>query len=237
VPEVAIDDDGDAVVAWQRSDGINDRVQARFRSAAGVLDRVTNVSRPGHHGRNPRVALDAAGDGLVVWERVAGAVRRIQGRDVSAAGVFGGLQTISEDLSFGPTVAIAAGGHTVVVWRRTNGTNDRIQARERLAGGAFEPILNLTPTTGEREAASNPEIAINADGRAVVIWIQAITTSSGTFDAVWAAHRLPGRWFSRETLDGAPSTGPQVAIDADGTALGVWQYGDSDSQIRAAVSP
>ncbi len=46
-PRVAVDDDGDAVVSWIRSDATNTRVQARTRTAAGVWSAVTTLSGAG----------------------------------------------------------------------------------------------------------------------------------------------------------------------------------------------
>jgi hypothetical protein len=237
VPEVAIDTQGDAVVAWQRSDGVNDRVQARTRSAAGVLGRITNLSRPGRHGRNPRLANDADGDALVVWEDTAGAIRKIQGRDVSAAGVFGSLQTISGEESFGPAVAVNAAGTALVVWRRTDGTRDRIQSRARPAGSGFEPILNLTKHSQSNQAASNPEVTLDSDGRATAIWLQEITAPSETVVLVWARHRkLSGFWTGNDTLSDPASGSPQIAMDANNNALAVWQGVDEQDDLRINIS-
>ena len=53
--QVAIDADGDAVFTWVRHDGSDYRVQARARSASGVLSAVQNLSAArGEAGMDPR---------------------------------------------------------------------------------------------------------------------------------------------------------------------------------------
>ena len=72
-PQVAVDTDGDAVFTWLRSDGANQRVQARARSAAGVLSAVQTLSGPGQNALGPQVAVDADGDAVFTWRRSDGA--------------------------------------------------------------------------------------------------------------------------------------------------------------------
>jgi hypothetical protein len=57
-PQVAVDADRDAVFTWVRPDGPGLlRVQARTRSAAGVLSKVHNLSDSAGHAFNPQVAV------------------------------------------------------------------------------------------------------------------------------------------------------------------------------------
>ena len=52
-PQLAVTPGGDAVLTWYRSDGANNRVEARTHSAAGVLGRPRR-SRPPASPRSPR---------------------------------------------------------------------------------------------------------------------------------------------------------------------------------------
>ncbi len=94
-PQVAVDADGDAIFSWARSDGTNQRIQARARSAAGALGAVETVSGAGQNAFSPRVAIDDDGDAVFVWARSDGTNQRIQARARSAAGVLGPVQTLS----------------------------------------------------------------------------------------------------------------------------------------------
>jgi hypothetical protein len=63
-PDVAVDEDGDAVVTWSG----DERVRARVRPAAGVLGPVSTLSAAGRRalGGAP-VAMDPSGDAAVTW--------------------------------------------------------------------------------------------------------------------------------------------------------------------------
>ena len=94
-PQVAVNADGDAVFTWRRSDGTNDRIQARARSAAGVLSDVQTLSAQGQNAFSPQVAIDADGDAVFTWLRSDGSNLRVQARARSAAGVLSPVQTLS----------------------------------------------------------------------------------------------------------------------------------------------
>jgi hypothetical protein len=69
-PQVAVDGAGDAVAVWSRFDGTDYRIQARTRSAAGVLGPIQTLSGAGQDAIDPQVAVD--GGGLAVWQRSDG---------------------------------------------------------------------------------------------------------------------------------------------------------------------
>jgi hypothetical protein len=129
-PQVAVDATGDAVFAWQRFDGTNDRVQARARSAAGALSAVQTLSSGGQNAANPQVAVDATGDAVLTWRRFDGAHYRVQARSRSAAGALSGVQTLSGagQNAFAPRMAGNPDGAAAVTWPRSDGTNIRVQA-------------------------------------------------------------------------------------------------------------
>ena len=130
-PQVAVDDDGDAVFTWARSDGTDQRIEARARSAGGALSTVQTLSDAGQDAGAPQVAIDDDGDAVFVWERVDNSGnKRIQARKRSAAGVLGVVQTLSnggQDAQFAQ-VAIDDDGEAAATWQRFDGAHDRAQA-------------------------------------------------------------------------------------------------------------
>ena len=93
IPQVAVDEDGAAVIAWRRFDGANTRIQAstweRFdgsnyrvqattRSSPGVLSVPYTLSDAGGDAHDSQVDLDARGYAYVAWQRFDGTDERIQ---------------------------------------------------------------------------------------------------------------------------------------------------------------
>jgi hypothetical protein len=69
---VAIDNNGNGLAVWERFDGANFRVQARTRSASGVLGSVQDLSAAGQNAEEPQVGIDANGKGVAVWASFSG---------------------------------------------------------------------------------------------------------------------------------------------------------------------
>jgi hypothetical protein len=81
-PDVSMDNSGNALVAWERSDGTVDRIQAAIRSPgpSGTFGAITTLSDPGQQAFVPKVAAGPAVDanGVVVWTRNDGTNSRVQ---------------------------------------------------------------------------------------------------------------------------------------------------------------
>jgi hypothetical protein len=131
-PQVAIDTDGDALAVWRRYDETSATccrlIDARARSAAGVLGPVETLSGTGHDSFDPQVGMDAEGDAVAVWRSFISRSNRIEMRTRSAAGALGPVLAVSSPSAFKPQVAVAADGDALAVWERFDGTNRRIQA-------------------------------------------------------------------------------------------------------------
>jgi hypothetical protein len=178
-PQVAIDADGDALIVWLGSDGTHDRVRARARSKAGVVGPVETLSEAGGDAGQPQVAMDADGDAMVVWWRASGADLEIQARKRPKAGGLGAVVTLSDD-GFAPQVAVDRDGDAVFAWYRHDGSDNRVQARSRSKAGVLRPVETLSAAG---QSGVDPQLAINADGDAVVTWRQ----FNGSFNRVWGA--------------------------------------------------
>ena len=65
-PQVAIDEQGDAVVVWSRGYGESGGVMSAFKPGGGAWQAPVKLSPPGMTGGYPQVALDGHGDALAV---------------------------------------------------------------------------------------------------------------------------------------------------------------------------
>ena len=77
-PQLSVDRNGNAIVAWRLFDGTNQRIQAGRRSAGGALSPVLTVSDGGQDATDPEVGADPNGNAVVVWMRSDGAHNRVQ---------------------------------------------------------------------------------------------------------------------------------------------------------------
>jgi hypothetical protein len=215
VPRVAVDADGDAVFTWVRYDGLNDRVQARARSAAGVLSPVQTLSRAGQSAHDPHVTVDAAGNAVFSWE-----LARVHARARSAAGSLSATQTLSSSNIGYSQLGGNANGDVVSAWVDfDNGPADQVaRARTRSATGVLSSVLKLSPPG---KMLHDTRVAVDADGDAVFAWVR----YDGFNDRLQARARSAAGVLSAGQLlstAGSDARAPEVAVDADGDAVFTW---------------
>ena len=178
-PEVAVDNDGDAVFAWRRSDGTVQRVETVARTfSTGALTQVQKLSPAGVAGQDafqPQVEVDVDGDAVFTWRRFDGADSRIQARartfSTRALSAVQDLSDAGED-ALNPEVAVSrvdADPDAVFTWQRFDGTNTRVQARARSAAGVLGAVQNVSPAG---ENGFEPRIGVDQDGVAFATWIR-----------------------------------------------------------------
>jgi hypothetical protein len=96
---LAVNAQGNALVAWQGFDGASIRIQAAFRSSGGIFGPPQALSDAGA-GQNdvgaPGIVLDAQGNAAAIWTRSDGAKLRIQAAFRPAGGAFSPPQTLSD---------------------------------------------------------------------------------------------------------------------------------------------
>lgn len=131
-----------------------------------------------------------------------------------------------------PQVAFDPAGNALAVWSRSNGTHNIVQAAFRPAGGAWQLPANDLSATGQ--SAFDAQVAFDAAGNAVAVWYR----YNGTHYIVQAAVRpAGGAWQAAQDLSasGQNASEQQVALDAAGNALAVWQrFNGTNSIVQAA---
>ncbi len=154
-------------------------------------DSVTNIyqlSSPIDSNINPKgvasnhqVAVDDSGNATVVWQQEDGNSTQIfvsTRRD----GTWTHPILISNNISpdgqnaRAPKVAMDGNGNTIVVWQQSNGTHDQIFKSEYRGGNWLHPTGltdNISPDT---EAAVHPEVAMDNNGNAIIVWEQSDAT-------------------------------------------------------------
>lgn len=238
--QVALDAHGNAVFAWESSDGTTQRIQARTRSAAGTLGP-TQTLVAGQYASDVHLAVDPAGDAVFAWQGYDGTVSRIQTRARSATGVLGPTHTLSApgQNAYQPRVGIDSGGNAVLLWQRFDGTTNRVQIRARSAADVLSSTQTLTgtgTTTGVRA-----QLAVDPHGNAVVVWENRVGTAVCCMQVRARLRSADGTLGATRTLStaGKDAQQPQVAVDPNGHAFAVWYEATNaqtpDGRIHAAA--
>ncbi|MGH2962548.1 MAG: hypothetical protein ACRDL3_10215 [Solirubrobacterales bacterium] len=230
-PRVAVDPAGNALVVYIHDDGADHRVNARYRPAGGSYGAAQILSAAGDPGTREQVAMDPAGNALVIWQRPTFGNNRIQARFRPDGGAFAATQNLSPagGHSDGPHVAFDPAGNALAAWER----NFLVQTRYRPAGGAFGATQTISSAA---ENANESQIALDPAGNALIAWY----TFGGATDRIQARFRTPdGDLGPVQNLaaDGDPEQ-PQVALDPAGNALVVWLQNDgANRRVQARYRP
>ncbi|QCF27486.1 Ig-like domain-containing protein [Hydrocarboniclastica marina] len=171
-PQIAFDNDGNALAVWVQNDGTYDNVHFN-RYVAGTGWQTDEPIEAGNAGNAsfPQIAIDDAGNALAVWHKRDG----VQSDIVASLYVAGGWQG-AEPIETGnggaisPQVAFDSKGNALAVWQQNAGVTDHIYANRYVAGAGWQ-VAELIETD-DAGAASSPQIAIGMDGSALAVWHQ-----------------------------------------------------------------
>ena len=234
--DVAVDANGNAVAVWRQSDGTRHNIWGnRYTAGTGwgtaVLIETDDVGTT----RWPQVVSDSNGNAVAVWEQHDGTRYNIWANHYTAGTGWGTAVLIESDdtgSSQRPQVAFDSNGNAVAVWQRHNGTRNNISANHYTAGtGWGTAVLIESDDAGNAEW---PQVAFDSNGNAVSVWEQ----HDGTRQNIWANHYTTGIGWGTAVLIETDNVGnafqPDVAVDASGNAVAVWNQLDDTSASAMA---
>jgi hypothetical protein len=180
--------------------------------------------------RLPVVTLDGRGDASAVWEVFS---RGGSGYLGATADRHAGRGWTAPTQLAGGVAAQLAGdpqGDLLAVWTDVAGISQRIRAAFRPRGGRWRAPVFVSPAG---EQASVPKAALDARGRALVVWTG---YSSASFMVESASRGTTGPWSQAVTLARGISGDFDMAMNASGRALVVWD-GQAGMTRVASRSP
>jgi len=253
-PEVGLDSRGDAVAVWMdATPTVNDRIMASARlGSTGAWRRPVALSPAADFGTFPELAVDASGATVAVWQQSGTSQGNTNLPFIEASFKRSPTSPWSRPVriskrgvdSEGPEVAINSDGQAVAIWFTAARTSSAEVSTINIAHGVWSKPVVLQQT---RKVILWPEITINQGGEAFAVWKRYIRHTGGRRigqgDTQWEvgaavkpAHR--SSWLVRGdvgreeefNLQGdhaQQQPGPQLAADATGGAIAVWQAGTS----------
>jgi Divergent InlB B-repeat domain len=159
--QVAGDAEGGMVAIWARWDGSEWIIQGSNRAAGGSWAPPADISTPGRTALSPRLAVDAGGGAIAVWQtHVAQFIWMVQ-----AASGLGNVWEAPVDVSTAaeigePDVAVDPAGDAVVSWIINN---QYPQVATKTANGVWQPPIYVPQYTG-----SHAKVAVDSNGNAIV---------------------------------------------------------------------
>ncbi|MDO3723020.1 Ig-like domain-containing protein [Marinobacter sp. chi1] len=226
-PQLASNARGDAIVVWVQDEDLYARIfdgdDGSWRSIERIKGKVEDSARP-------HVAMDPSGNAVVVWSKENN--DRVYARRFDAGrGRWEKDTRIGGDDASNPRVAMDARGGAIAVWQQRGALSNNIYA-SRLAGrGDWGDPVRLENLS---DHSRRPQVAMDANGNAVVVWRQRVSFFSifNTF-TVYANRFITGSgWRGPEPVGPSvnPAAPPELAMDQSGRAFVVWRQSDGGNQ-------
>jgi hypothetical protein len=246
-PALAADPAGNAVVAWLQSNGTHQLMRAAFRPAGGSFGPPATISAAGQHAANPDLAMDGAGNAIVVWSRSDGTRQRVQWAYRPVGGGFpAGGTTITAGANSSqefPRIAMDPDGNAVVAYQAydTPPNVTYIRYQERPAGGVFpgaagEKEPRLENGNGSGPGSGNMDVGIGG-GEMAFVW-ERLEVGGST------AYRAATRTFGAPQANGTQvldtSGGMErvhVVMAPSGAAVAAWSTFDGNDVLWSSRAP
>jgi hypothetical protein len=252
IPAVAMDSDGDFVVAWSDysgRDGSGSGVSARKYNKTGLpvgSDFVVNAHNTGSQ-VYPKVAIDGGGDFVITWTDYSGYDGDKSGifaRKYNSAGLPDGseflVNTKTASFQARSSVAMDSAGDFVIAWQSNEyvyeGGLSEIYARRYNSAGSplgSEFQVNIFMTGYQ----ANPSVAMDNAGDFVVAWQSGISNGAGqdgsNYGVYARKYNSAGAPVTSEFIVNSYTTGyqqdSQVAVNSAGDFVITWtSYGGQD---------
>jgi hypothetical protein len=180
---------------------------------------------------DPQIAVDSSGNALAAWYQSDDTRFNIWSNRYIVGSGWGTAELIETNNAGdaqSPQVAVDTAGNAITVWQQSDGTRFNIWSNRYTAGGGWgQAELIETDNAGD---AQSPQIAVDAAGNVIAVWQQPDDTRFN----IWSNRYIAGSgWSVAEEIetDTGLASFPQIAVDATGNAIAVWQQYDGSSWL------
>jgi uncharacterized protein YheU (UPF0270 family) len=133
-PQVAMDNNGNAIIVWKQVDGnVSQVFKSEYRNGQWThpADLSDNISLDGYSAKYPQVAMDDNGNAIIVWQQSDGSNEQIF-KSEYRNGQWTHPADLSDNISpdgmgvGSPQVAMDDNGNAIIVWDQPDGNKDQI---------------------------------------------------------------------------------------------------------------
>lgn len=190
---------------------------------------------------NPAVAMDASGNGIMVWvsDGQDGKQEGIFARQFDANGNLGSefqVNSTTNNAQTNPTVAMNADGTFVIAWEDETLDQDGSGIfAQRYSADAAKLGTEFRVNTTLEDDQSDPAIAIDGLGNFMITWVsnKQDTDNDGVYAQRYDSNgNLVGSEFLVNTTVEDAQRNPAIAMNASGDTIVVWESSAQDGDGR-----
>jgi uncharacterized membrane-anchored protein len=232
-PQIAVDSTGNAIAVWRQDVGDINIYANRYTASTGSWGTAELIeSNSVGNTVSPQIAVDSTGNAIAVWQQSDGIDESIYANRYTASTDSWGTAELIESGNNGqavqPQIAFDSAGNAIAVWSQSDGGLSNIYSNRYTAGAGWGTAELIA--TGDADNADRPQIAIDSNGNAIVVWRE--LSALGAKVSIYASRYTASTdsWGTEELLensDDGHAFDPQIAIDDDGNGVAVWWQRDS----------
>jgi hypothetical protein len=253
-PTVAMDETGDAIIAWEQFDGAKWQIfksERRDGIWANPLSLGDNISPNAEDAYYPQVAMNDSGQAIITWEQRDGYRYQIFMSffsDEAWDHPTGLTDNISPDAgnAYYPQVALNDSGSAVITWEQELDNGIVRIYKSELRSKVWAHPSNITDSISIADTSAwLPQVAIDNKGNSIIVWYQRDSQDEavGKYQIFKSEFRaisgLPAQllnWSQPQSLtdnisqDNQDATVPQVVMSSSGNAAISWQQSDGGNE-------
>jgi hypothetical protein len=230
IPQMDGDIDGNVFTVWHHRDSSSDnKIWAnRYVKDVGWGTPEMIATNNTETVFDPQIAVNSSGFAMAVWQQYSGTQINLWantyepgfGWNISELIEFDDSGNVSE-----PRIVMDENGNAIVVWKQPDGSRVNIWANTYRYGVGWGSAEKIDSNISGK-AVCCPQIAMDSNGNAVVIWEQ---SDDGRVN-IWANTYKSGSGWGLVELVEFNNSGdahhPDVALDDNGNAIAVWEQSD-----------
>lgn len=185
--DVALSNNGDAVIVWQQSTADNTNYQIFLSEKIGGnwATSPVAISDPNNHALKPKVAMDNTDNAVIVWQQSDGTNDRIYMYENRGSGWDGpiAISPAGTDAEAPQVVMAGDSGDTVIIWRQNDSQDFNMLYMYDYRNGSWSPSLTLdnyislpgsigSEVGGYNYSTDEPHLAIDDLGNTIILWEQ-----------------------------------------------------------------
>lgn len=246
-PDVAMDNNGNALIVWDQNDATTDGnaqiYVSEYRDGSWTHpdDASDNISPDGTDALSPLVAMGDGGDAIIHWKQKDGTDTDQRFVSQYTGGIWTHPTDLSDNISIDGqkatkgSIAIDDNGEAVATWSDYFGGSpmNGLYFGEYRGGTWSLPSVKLDYISHGANAYASTS-AMDDNGNAMLVWIDIGSPNARVFKSEYRS----GIWTHPEDVDDhislvdESSNKPQVAMSNYGDAIIVWQQSDgTNTQI------
>jgi len=218
LPQVAVDNNGNAVVVYEHGGEIWSNYYSFATSAWGTPTAID--SRSGSAAQQANIAVDKNGGWLAVWAQDPNASLKGIYYSTSTNGTtWSAISPLTNTTSWGPVLSMNAEGAAIVAWSESvSNLWQAASATRQTTGSAWSAATVLRP--GDDNGDRDPVVTMSGTGEGFVLWTQDDTAG---YISVWMRQHSTTGWQPAalfESYETQSAYGMALAANKVGTVIG-----------------